>query len=307
MTAQTLSYRPYIRRFVLCYIGLTIVLAAVDLFTTIDFPTGVSLIINFAAAMAVGKKFTENIGRTPYKQEKKRLALYVLLAVLTLIALYLAVVFSILGPDEVSPGISDISPVAVLMIIVVTGLVSYGISILGLSLGIKIALKRQEKNPPVSSYKTRSKDINMTEGAIPYGPFIRRFLIYYISCISALTVIDVFTDIDVPSSMSVLIIMFAAMGTGVTFAKKTGRLPDETEKRQLCLNLLFVVFTIWFVFVGLAFLLGQEVLPGITTLSPTSGLVIIVFTGLLSYALLVFGIDWGAKNITTKTKEKYHR
>ncbi|MGM0422620.1 MAG: ABZJ_00895 family protein [Pseudomonadota bacterium] len=147
MTEQTISYGPYIRIYTLYYIGLAVMLAAIGMFTEIVLPVSMHLIVNFAAAMAAGTKFTKDMARAPHKQEKRKLALCFLLVAFILSVVYMTGRMALTSPEEAYPGIGDLSLVAALVMIVAVGLIYYGMSILGLKLGVKSELKRQERLP----------------------------------------------------------------------------------------------------------------------------------------------------------------
>lgn len=146
----------------------------------------------------------------------------------------------------------------------------------------------------------------MTEQTISYGPYIRNFIMYYIGFLAALVAVDIFTDITLPSSMGLLVVLFAANGPGTKFFEETGRLPEKPEKRKMCLSLLAVVLVLGVIQVGAPLLLAsdpEEILPGINTMSPVAMLVIILVSGLLAYAMLLLGFGMGAKN-ALKAQEK---
>lgn len=147
MTDQAISYGPYIRTFVLYFVGLGVLITAVGVYTDINLPSSTNLIVNFAAAMAAGTKFTKDMVRAPHKQERRKLALYFLLVVVVLSLLFLIGIFNFMNPDEVFPGISEIPPGAAIIIAAVIGVIYYGMSILGIKLGVKSELKRQERLP----------------------------------------------------------------------------------------------------------------------------------------------------------------
>jgi len=126
------------------------------------------------------------------------------------------------------------------------------------------------------------------------------FTAYLVGTIVILSTVVYFTQWDMPTSMSLILIMCSAMGAGMSFAKDHNRLPEKPEKRKFAgiasliaafLPLLFFWIILLAIGAGLT-----DIYPELADVPNTWWLGIGVFVLVLSYAVTYYFFGMGAKS-----------
>lgn len=140
-------YFRYCGLYLVPYIGLSLAVIAITIFTSWQPPSVLSIIIAMVSGYYPAYQFVKDHNRAPTKSEKHRFTLATLILIFALstvaVGIFMAIVPGL--SEQIKMMMDQLSGGVFAGIIIVTMLIYYGVILLGFGMGAKMQIKALEK------------------------------------------------------------------------------------------------------------------------------------------------------------------